>query len=265
MRLLNIASGSTGNSTYIGTSTAHVLIDAGISRKRIFAGLNEAEVTYDDIDGILVTHEHIDHIATLGVLERTREVPIYATRGTIDEIKKCKSLGKMPEDVFIEIEAGKEFTIKDITFLPISTSHDSKDPVCYKFKNKGKTGAVVTDLGVYDDRLVQNLKNLDMLLLEANHDVRMLEVGPYPYMLKRRILGELGHLSNEASGQLLSQIIHDNLVNIMLGHLSRENNTSDLALLAVRNEIDAAENEFKSKDFDIKTAFYDRTSKLIEV
>lgn len=265
MRLFNIASGSTGNSTYVGTDSTHVLIDAGISRKRIFDGLKEAEVSFDDIDGILVTHEHIDHISSLGVLERTREIPIYATKGTIEEIKKSKSLGSMPMDVFVEIEPDEEFVINDITFTPLRTSHDCADPCCFRFRSNGKSGAVVTDLGTYDDYLISNLQDLDMILLEANHDIRMLEVGPYPYMLKRRIMGEFGHLSNEASGRFLSQIIHDNMANIMLGHLSRENNTKDLALLSVSYELDEADNEYKSKDFDIVTARHDIFSKIFEV
>ncbi|MCQ2530890.1 MAG: MBL fold metallo-hydrolase [Lachnospiraceae bacterium] len=265
MRFLNIASGSSGNSTYVGADNTHVLIDCGLSKKKIEEGLATAQLSLDDIDGILITHEHADHISSLGVLERKREIPVYATAGTIEEIKKCKSLGSFSDDVFVPIESDKDFWIKDLQFRALRTSHDGKEPVCYRFWNNLRSAAIVTDLGVYNDYLATNLKDLDLLMLESNHDKRMLEVGPYPYPLKRRILGEFGHLSNEDSGRFLSQLLHDNMVKVILGHISRENNTRDLAKWSVEEEINESETPYKAGDFEILTARHDRMLDLIEV
>ncbi len=264
MRIENIASGSSGNCTYIGTNNTHVLIDTGISKKRILEGLKNVDLSLDDIDAILITHEHIDHISSLGILLRTKEIPVFATKGTIEEIKKCSSLKQYNKDLLTIIKEDNPFSIHDLDFTALKTSHDAKQSVCYKFKQGNKSGAIVTDLGVYDDYLINNLKGLDFILLEANHDIKMLEVGPYPYPLKQRILSKTGHLSNEASGQLLDKVLHDNIKGIMLGHLSRENNTKDLAKWTVENEIDASNSKYKSNDFEIKIAHHEIISEIIE-
>lgn len=265
MRFLNIASGSTGNSTYVGSANTHVLIDCGLSKKKIEEGLASAQLSLNDIDGILITHEHIDHISGLGVLERKREIPIYATEGTIEEIKKVKQLGSFPTDMFVTITPDEEFAINDIQFKPLKTSHDSKEPVCFRFWNNNRSGAIVTDLGVYNDYLASNLRELDILMLESNHDRRMLEAGPYPYSVKRRILGNYGHLSNEDSGHFLTQLLHNDIVKIILGHISRENNTIDLAKWSVEEEINESATPYKAGDFEIITARHDRILDLIEV
>lgn len=265
MRIKNIASGSSGNATYIGTENTHILIDAGISRKRIVEGLAEEDISLNDLDAILITHEHIDHISSLGVLERSAQIPVYATAGTLAGIKRTRSLGEYDRDVFREIVPDGRFVIGDISIDPLHINHDAADPVCYRVESAGRSFALVTDLGEYDDYLVSRLKGLDGILLEANHDVRMLEVGPYPYPLKQRILGKYGHLSNESSGRLLAQVLHDNIKYIMLGHLSRENNTREIAQMSVEAEIDTADNIYRAGDFEIRVAFRDRPSGLAEI
>lgn len=265
MRFLNIASGSSGNATYIGTGSTNVLIDAGISRKRINEGLAKADLSLNDLDAILITHEHIDHISALGVLERTRPIPVYATRGTIEGILSNPMLGDYPKDLFVEVTPDESFAVGDISLQAFSISHDAANPVCYRFESDGRKGAIVTDLGTYDSSLTERLKGLDLLMLEANHDKRMLEVGPYPYPLKRRILSERGHLSNEDAGGFLSGILHDKMNQILLGHLSRENNTRELALLSVMTEIDGADVPYKGTDFPISTARHDQTTQIFEV
>ena len=167
-----------------------MLIDAGISGKKIENGLNEFDMTATDMQGILVTHEHIDHIAGLGVMARRYHIPIYATKATIGAIKCTKSVGNIDDELFHPVEAGVDFTIGDIEFEPLHISHDAADPVAYRFKNENHAMAVVTDLGTYDDALVSKLQDLDGLLLEANHDINMLQTGAYPYPLKRRIMGD---------------------------------------------------------------------------
>ncbi len=265
MRMCSIASGSSGNCIYIGTDATHLLVDAGISRKRIEDGLKKVELSLQDIDGILVTHEHSDHISGLGVLVRKRQIPIYATAGTIRKIKEASSLGEIPEELFQEIREDEKFVIKDMTAVPMHVSHDAAQPVAYRFRHDRKKAAVITDLGVYNDYTVECLKGMDAVLLEANHDVRMLESGPYPYYLKQRILGERGHLSNEVSGRFLCRILHDDLKAVVLGHLSKENNMAELAYETVRVEITMSDNEFKGNDFPISVAKRSEVSEIIRI
>ncbi len=265
MRLCSIASGSSGNCIYVGSEATHLLVDVGISGKRTIAGLNELGLTGADIDGILITHEHSDHIAGLGVLCRKYDIPVYATKGTIQAI--LDNCGRKAPDIslFHAIEADKKVTIKDMTVSPMRISHDAAEPVAYRIGYEGKKVAVCTDLGKFNDYTVECLKGMDALLLEANHDVNMLQVGPYPYYLKQRILGDRGHLSNENTGRLLNGILHDGLKAIMLGHLSKENNMPELAYEAVRMEITMGNCSYKAEDFSISVANRSELSPVIMV
>jgi len=254
MRFLSIASGSSGNCTYVGAEDTHILVDAGISGKKVEAGLNENDLTARDINGILITHEHSDHISGLGVLARRFHIPIYATKETLVEIRKLSSLGKIEDELFSEIVPDQDFTIRDIRIHPFSISHDAVNPVGYRFYHKACSVAVATDMGTYNEYTVENLKGLDAILLEANHDIRMLETGSYPYLLKQRILGDYGHLSNECSGKLLNKVLHDNMKHIVLGHLSKENNYEELAYETVKLEIAMGENPYTGNEFPIEVA-----------
>lgn len=265
MKMCSIASGSSGNCIYVGTEATHLLVDVGISCKRIMEGLNKLGLAGGDIDGILITHEHSDHINGLGVISRKFGIPVYATRGTIDAIKEIGSLGKIDNELFCEIEADEKFVLKDITVNPMKISHDAAQPVAYRFQHGKSKIAVVTDLGTYDEYTVECLKGMDALMLEANHDINMLQVGPYPYYLKQRILGNKGHLSNELSGKLINRLLHDHLKTICLGHLSKENNLEELAYETVRLEITMGDTPYKSEDFDIFVANRSEISKLIQV
>ena len=252
MRLCSIASGSSGNCIYVGSEAAHLLVDVGISGKKTEKGLKELELTGRDIDGILITHEHADHIQGLGVIARKYEIPIYATAGTIEAMKNCAGLGNVDHGLFHEVKEDRKFIIKDLTVNPMRISHDAAQPVAYRIAY-GRV-AVCTDLGVYNDYTVECLKGMDALLLEANHDVNMVQVGPYPYYLKQRILGDRGHLSNENTGRLLCRILHDKMKAVLLGHLSKENNLPELAYESVRMEINMGDNPYKAGDFDIRVA-----------
>ena len=264
MRMCSIASGSSGNCIYVGSDDTHLLVDTGISKKRIEEGLKELDVKGEELDGILVTHEHSDHIQGLGVFSRKYAIPIYATPGTIRGIEKSSSLGKMPEGLLHPIETDKMFQLGDIDIHPFQISHDANEPCGYRMENAGKAVAVATDLGTYDDYIVKKLKNLDAVLLEANHDIHMLEVGGYPYPLKRRILGDKGHLSNETCGNLLNEIISDRLKKVILGHLSKENNLPELAYETIRNEINMADGNYCADDISIQVASRTETSCHIE-
>lgn len=263
MRLCSIASGSSGNCIYIGSEATHLLVDAGISGKRVEEGLKSLQLTGRDVDGILITHEHSDHISGLGVLSRKYEIPIYATKGTIEAILKCKNAPD--KELFHEIQADNKFTLKDLTVSPMKISHDASQPVAYRFGYGSSKVAVCTDLGMFNEYTVECLKGMDALLLEANHDINMLQVGPYPYYLKQRILGDRGHLSNENTGRLLNKILCDKTKAIMLGHLSKENNLPELAYETVRMEITMGDCPYKAEDFKLMVANRNEPSTIITV
>jgi len=265
MRLCSIASGSSGNCIYVGSDHTHLLVDTGISKKRIEESLEELGIKGETLNGILITHEHSDHIQGLGVFSRKYEVPIYATRGTIAGICEYKGLGCMPEGLFREISSDETFEIGDLKVNPFSISHDANEPTGFRIEKEDKAIAIATDLGVYDDYIVEKLLGLNAILLEANHDIHMLEVGPYPYPLKRRVMGDKGHLSNELSGRLLCSIMHDKLKHVVLGHLSRENNFPELAYETVKLEVTMGNAPFHGSDVPLMVAERDKMSKILYI
>ena len=260
MRLTSIASGSSGNCVYIGSESTHLLIDTGIAYKRIESGLQEIGLKGEDLSGVLITHEHSDHI---GGLARKLGIPLYASAGTIGQIKKNKGLGRIDEELYRPIEADRAFQVGDLQIKPFANSHDAAQPLGYRVEQGAKSAAVCTDLGNYSQYTIDRLQHLDAVFLESNHDVRMLQVGPYPYPLKQRILSDYGHLSNEACGRLLCEILHDNMKHIFLGHLSKENNLPELAYEAVRLEITMGDNPYDAGDFPIVVAKRDSLSQVV--
>ncbi len=264
MRFLSIASGSSGNCIYIGDDNTHLLIDTGISKKRVEEGLNSIGLSLLDIDGILLTHEHSDHISGLGVILRKYDIPVYGSAGTIDAVKYSKYVDKVDLDLFKEIDLDKKFRINSLLINPFEISHDATMPCAYKVNSGEKSCAVATDMGCFNDYIVENLTNTDVMLIEANHDIRMLQTGPYPYYLKQRILGDHGHLCNEMSGRLIDSLLNDKTKKIFLGHLSKENNFPDLAYESVRAEINLSDSPHNADDYDISVAHRDRPSEYIE-
>ncbi len=264
MRICSIASGSSGNCIYVGDEDTHILIDAGISKKRIEEGLKKLDLKGEDLDGIFITHEHNDHIAGLGVMARKYHIPMYATRGTIEAVKNISSLGKIEEDLFSPVLPDSKFCCKTLLLTPFSISHDAADPVAYRIESGEKSVAVATDMGEYDKDTIEHLKDLDAVLLEANHDIRMLQTGPYPYQLKQRILGKYGHLCNEMAGRLLDAVLSPRMKRIFLGHLSHENNYPDLAYESVRMEINMSETPYRADDFRISVAERGMVSECFE-
>ena len=265
MRFCNIASGSSGNCTYAGDDHTHLIIDAGISGKRIEAGLNELELTTPDMTGILITHEHTDHIGGLGVLARRYGIPIYATGGTMDAIRRMPRYKDIPDHLYHVVKADQAFSLGDFEILPLAVSHDAAEPVAYRLENNGKRASIATDLGTYDEHIVRSMRNSDILMLEANHDVHMLEVGPYPYPLKKRILGDKGHLSNDLCGRLLTELISDRLQQVFLGHLSKDNNLEELAYETVRLEVTMSDDNYRWGDFPVSIAKRNERTECIAV
>ena len=190
---------------------------------------------------------------------------MHGTKGTLERINSNKKLGEMPDDIYRPHIAGDVFEIGDIRIKCTSVSHDANDPVAYTFSSGTKSAGILTDLGYYTDEIIRDFNNLGTLLVESNHDVNMLLSGPYPYMLKQRILGAKGHLSNTDCGALLGKIIGSRTSNIFLGHLSKENNCPELAYETVRLEINTGENEFKADDFNIQVADRNAPSDIITI
>ncbi|MCI8514911.1 MAG: MBL fold metallo-hydrolase [Lachnospiraceae bacterium] len=253
MRFVSIASGSSGNCVYIGSEHTHILVDAGISNRRMEEGLREIGVDFKELSGICLTHEHSDHIVGLKTALKKHPVPVYGTKETLEKVKECLK-GELPAEYLMPIRPDFPFVLGDLEAEPFSVDHDAADPVAYRFNCGGKSAAVVTDLGNYSSYTAAHLQNLSMLLLESNHDIHMLQAGAYPYYLKKRILGDHGHLSNEAAGRLLCELLHDGLKHVLLGHISRDNNYPALAYEAVRLEITMGDNPYQGSDFDIQVA-----------
>ena len=263
MKFCPIASGSSGNCIYAGSDSHSVLIDAGISGKRIEAGLHGIDRDAKDIDALLLTHEHSDHIKGIGILARRYGIPIYATQGTADAIRQMTTVGKIPDGLMHVVKPDVPFTIGDLTIKAFSVSHDAAEPVGYRIECGGKSAAVATDMGEYTDYTVEHLQKLDVLLIESNHDLHMLQAGRYPYYLKRRIMGEKGHLSNDDCGHLLCRLLHDDVRHVYLGHLSHENNYEALAFETVSQEVTMGDCPYKAQDFDITIAHRDVVSEAV--
>ena len=264
MRFCSIASGSSGNCIYVGSGNTHILIDAGCSKKKIVEGLKGLDLDLKDIDALFITHEHSDNIGGLKVLLKNSEMPVYATRGTFDGIKDKDTNSLLAEREKNIVKAEESVSLKELTVKPFEVSHDALEPVCYRVDSGNASAAVATDMGVFSDKIIRGLSGVDVLLLEANHDISMLESGPYPYSLKRRILGDKGHLSNDSAKDLLVSLLHDNLKAVILGHLSECNNLPELAYETVRVGIEMDECPYKASDFKITVAGRSEPGKLLE-
>ena len=251
MKLCSIASGSSGNCIYVGSNRTNLLVDAGVSAKRIEFGLNGIDIQPDSLEGILITHEHSDHISGLGILARKYNIPIYATHETLGAIRRIKAIGVIDEALFHPVKPKEAFLINDILVEPFATSHDASNPVCYTMSSDGHKVGIATDLGMYDEDIVACLQESDLLMIEANHDVNMLMVGHYPYYLKQRILGNRGHLSNDTSADLISKLLSPRLRYIQLAHLSKENNYEELAYETVCCELTSRGCDFSALNLTV--------------
>lgn len=227
LKVCTLASGSSGNCTYISDGITHLMIDAGISARSITNGLASIGVTPGDISGILITHEHSDHIRGLEVLEKKWDIPIFAAHeGTFDALR---AIYPALEGRIMRFDTDVEFAIGDIKILPFKTPHDTEHSVGFRIDGGGSSVVYATDLGHVPQRLNELLKGTQMVVLEANYDEASLARGPYPAMLKRRIASECGHLSNSECAKCAVYAAQCGVKCLVLGHLSRENNTPRLA------------------------------------
>ncbi|MBV7273285.1 MBL fold metallo-hydrolase [Clostridium thailandense] len=260
MIFCSLYSGSSGNSLFVSSDNAKVLVDAGLSGKHIENALLNIGHNTKDIDAIFVTHEHIDHTKGVGVLSRKYDIPIYANAPTWQAMSA--TIGKIKEHN-IKIIENNYVNIKDIDVLSYKISHDAVAPSGYALQNKNKKVCIATDLGFFSDDVNNSIKDADVILLESNHDVEMLKFGPYPYKLKRRILSDIGHLSNEDCGKAIVNITNDKFKKIILGHLSKTNNYPELAYQTVLNVLNSA-NVKLDKDLSLSMAKRDIPSNYIE-
>ncbi len=236
LEFTTLASGSKGNSVYIGTKDTKILIDAGISGTKIESALKDINVSLDEIDAVFITHEHSDHIDGVGVLSRRYNLPIYATEGTWNNMPE--KIGKISKPNKRLVYKDEGIVLNDLFIRPFEVPHDAKEPVCYSILYNGIKICVATDMGHITRNVIENIRHSSALVLESNHDINMLKSGDYPYNLKERILGKFGHISNETCGKLLSCVMNDKLKNVFLGHLSQDNNTPELAYLTVANTLE---------------------------
>lgn len=263
LRFCSLASGSSGNCQYIGSKETRLLVDAGLTGKYITNGLMDIDVDAKNINGILVTHEHSDHTKGIGVLMRKFDIPLYVNERTWEEIKnKLGNLKGKKIEVFNEY---KDFAIGDIMVKPYSISHDACDPVGFTFKSGNSKISITTDLGYITENIIEEIKDSDLLVIEANHDVEMVKVGKYPWFLKKRILSEVGHLSNEAAGNAIADVVEKGNVNYaVLAHLSKENNFPELAYETVKNIVE--ERNIKvGRDISLDLTFRNRIGRVYSI
>ncbi len=232
IRICSLASGSSGNCYMVRTEDTVLLVDAGISGKQIRLRLEDLGVDIEDVAGVLITHEHSDHIQGLSALIKVNR-RIFGSCGTLSNCKISS------EECFNYITPGDSFTIGDITVNSFNTSHDAAEPTGYSFTSNGKCISIVTDTGIVTDEVKKHMALADILVLESNHDENVLKMGPYPWFLKQRILGDKGHLSNECAANALSEIIlsenSERQRLVLLAHLSKENNFPEMARATMEN------------------------------
>lgn len=258
----SLYSGSTGNCLFVQSKEAKILVDAGVSQKKIETALASFNITFEDIDAILVTHEHVDHIKNVGSISKKYNIPVYCNIETLNAMPTQKE--KILDENQMIFTPNKKFSLKDLEILPFNIPHDAANPCGFNIFHDNKKISIATDIGHMDNILINKLKDSSFLLLEANYDPDILKYGKYPFKLKQRILSPIGHLSNETSGKTITELtIKYGLKSAMLGHLSKENNFPELALKTVTDELH--NNNITTKDISISVASRDFPSKLIQI
>ena len=246
----SLYSGSSGNSLFIQSDKTKLLVDCGESAKKIINSLSDIDIDIEDIDAILVTHEHIDHVKSLGTLSKKFDIPIYTNIETLNAMPE--QINKIKQENVNIFDFSKDFYIGDLQIHPFSIPHDAANPCAFNILKNDKKISIATDIGHITPEIISNLEKSTFLLLEANYDPNILKCSPYPYHLKERISGPKGHLSNEIAGQTISHLLNSGLKNAMLGHLSKENNFPELAYKTVMDEIIA--NKYPEKALNLSVA-----------
>lgn len=260
LNFCSLYSGSSGNSLFVQTENTRILIDAGVSSKKIEEGLKSIDVEPSSIDAILVTHEHSDHIQGLGTFSKKFDTPIYANQETIDNMQN--QILKISEKNIKKFKVTDKFSIGDIDIKSFSIPHDAANPCGFNIFKENKKLSIATDIGHMDNKLIKNLEDSLFILLESNYDPEIIKYSRYPYSLKSRITGPLGHLSNDSAGKTISYLLKSGLKSAMLGHLSKENNFPELAYKTVADEL-MEQNNFNNS-ISLSVAGRNNPSKLLE-
>ena len=198
------------------------------------------------------------------MIMRKYNIPVYGTPGTIKAVMETPEMGEFDHSLLHMIKADERFILKDMSLKPVHIAHDAAEPVGYRIESDGRRFGIITDIGSYNEYTVESMKNVNVMMIEANHDVRMLQTGRYPYMLKKRILSDHGHLCNEKAGDFLDSILNDSMKALIIGHLSQENNLPELAYEAVRAEIETSSSKYHANDFPLIVARRKQRSECIE-
>lgn len=257
-KFYNIASGSSGNCTFVETDSTKILIDCGISSKKIEEGLQSINISLANIDGIVITHEHSDHIKGLATTCKKYNIPVYGNAKTLSEINKNIDLKN--QKIF---QTNENFEVGDIKIHSFSIPHDAADPCGFNLIYDNTKISIATDIGHMENNIFKRLDGSSFLLLESNYEPDMLKASRYPYSLKKRILGPNGHLSNEEASYVIATLVKSGLNNVLLGHLSKENNFPELAYKTTMNEIIMS--KINSDKLKLDVANRDKPGKLIDL
>ncbi len=258
----SFSSGSSGNCYLIKSEHTAVLVDAGISGRRIYEGLERTGTAREQLAALLITHEHTDHTKSIRTLmKKEKSMKAYANAMTWSRIG-CQVCEEQ-KAVFV---TGDEFQVGEITVRTFRVSHDAAEPVGYTFLSEGKQISIVTDTGCMNEDIIAEIKEADILVLEANHDVDMLKLGRYPWFLKQRVLGEEGHLSNAAAGETILRLLSEREKErfVLLAHLSKENNFPEMAYQTVKNILEEAD-FYIGKHLKLNTIIRDEVSLVYEI
>lgn len=257
----SLYSGSSGNSLFVQTENTKILVDSGMSCKKIEEALNSIDIDPLSIDAIIVTHEHSDHVKGISTISRKFDIPVFATKETFDNMPAHTQ--KLSENNINYFKPSEKFFIKDLEILPFSIPHDAANPCGFNITNNinGQI-SIATDIGHITKPILQNLESSKFILLESNYDTEVLKCCSYPFILKNRIASDTGHLSNALAGKTISYLTQNgNLKNVMLGHLSKESNFPELAYQTVVDEL--ISNSIPDNSINISVANRDCPSKLI--
>ena len=252
-KFCSLFSGSSGNSSFIQTDTTKILIDCGESAKKIVNSLLGIGINIENINAILITHEHIDHVKSLGTLSKKYNIPIYTNIETLNAIPVQRN--KIIDDNINIFDFSNDFFIGDLKIHPFPIPHDAANPCGFNIYHNNKKISIATDIGHITPEIITNLERSTFLLLESNYDPNILKCSQYPYHLKERISGPYGHLSNTVAGQTISHLLNTGLKTVMLGHLSKENNFPELAYKTVMEEIIYNNNPINSINLSVATRF----------
>ncbi|MGI6778233.1 MAG: MBL fold metallo-hydrolase [Acetivibrionales bacterium] len=262
IKFCSLFSGSSGNAIFLSAGKTKLLIDAGLSGKKIIQALHSIGEDPSELSALLVSHEHIDHVRGAGIISRKFNIPIYANESTWLAMER--GLGSINSKNRMYFNTGMEFETGDICVCPFLIPHDAAEPVGFNFYADDRKITVATDIGHMTNQLLQHFEKSDLLLLESNHDEEMLKAGRYPWVLKRRILSDTGHLSNENAGKVVAYMAEKGTRNFLLGHLSKENNFPELAYETVCNYLRKKRIE-AGRDIMLDVVHRDRAGRVIEL